>query len=78
MIVIKVELHSAVTGKITSLGNAVVCNDGTGTAKRGNYTMALTGKNGRPMGHAQLTNWPRQSKHVWALIARLLHKVYGA
>ena len=77
MIVIRVELHSAITGKVTTLGKAVICNDGTGTRTRGNYTMALSGKDGKPMKHAQITNWPRLSKHVWALIARMLGEIYG-
>jgi hypothetical protein len=30
MLVVRVELHSAVTGKVTELGRMIVANDGTG------------------------------------------------
>jgi hypothetical protein len=34
MIVVRVELHSAVTGQVTELGRAIISNSG-GTEKRG-------------------------------------------
>jgi hypothetical protein len=37
VIVVKVELHSAVDGRIEELGQIVIANDGTGTDRRGNY-----------------------------------------
>ena len=77
MIVVTVHLHSAQTGQITELARAIIANDGTGTPKRGNYWMDLLGKNRVPMkDRARIRDWPRQSKHVWALIARLLQEVY--
>lgn len=76
MIVVKVELHSAITGKVTELGTAHICNDGTGSNSRGNYVMRLFGKGGTPMKTATLSNWPRLSKHVWALVSAMLAEVY--
>lgn len=77
MIVVKVELHSAITGKVTQLGEAIICNDGTGTRSRGNYYMHLFGKNGTSMKERiTLQQWPRQAKHVWALVARMLKGAY--
>jgi hypothetical protein len=37
MIVVKVELHSAVDGRIEELGQIVIANDGTGTDLMGSY-----------------------------------------
>lgn len=78
MIVVKVELHSAITGLVTQLGKAIICNDGTGTSTRGSYYMKLFGKNGVEMKGSTLGNWPRKSKHVWALVSAMLaHAGYG-
>lgn len=37
MIVVRVELHSAITNKVTDLGTVVIDNLGTGTKARGDY-----------------------------------------
>lgn len=37
MIIVTIHLHSAQTGKMTQLGQMVITNDDTGTAKQGNY-----------------------------------------
>lgn len=39
MIVVRVELHSAITGIVTNLGQLVIANDGTGSRTRSNYTV---------------------------------------
>ena len=77
MIVVKVELHSALTGQITLLGKALIANTGTGTATRGNYWMDLMGRNNVAMkDRVRIENWPRKAKHPWALVARMLREVY--
>lgn len=77
MIVVKVELHSAITGQITLLGKAIIANDGRGTCASGNYWMDLRGKNNVAMkDRVRIEKWPRQAKHVWALVARMLQEVY--
>lgn len=76
MIKITVELHSAVTGRITKLGSATICNDGTGTKERGNYILRLFGKNDIAMKMATINGWPRLQRHAWALIAALLAEIY--
>lgn len=38
MLVIKIELHSAITRKVTEIGRMVICNDGMGTRTKGDYT----------------------------------------
>jgi hypothetical protein len=37
VIVVKVELHSAITGEVTEIGRMLIANTG-GTKKRGDYT----------------------------------------
>ena len=85
MIVVRVELHSAVTGQVTQLAHAVIDNIG-GDAVRGDYRFrsfrgrdALTlskhvvQREGRVFGHL------RQREHVWNLVAKALSSVgYGA
>lgn len=39
MIVVKLELHSAVTKEVTQLGQIVIANTGKGSRTRGNYTV---------------------------------------
>lgn len=86
MLVVRVELRSAITGKVTEIARMPLWNLGTGTAKRGNYkgrtvpgktdgpmivpAMFLEGR--KPMRSAEVDNYPRQSLHVWNLIARML------
>jgi hypothetical protein len=78
MIVVRVELHSAVTGRVTELARAHISNVG-GDAHKGNYEIrTLRGRDraaldrrvvqrtGKVFGHA------RQALHVWHLIARAL------
>lgn len=46
MLVVKVELHSSITGEITELARLIIANDGTGDVKKGNYNVyrALKGQ----------------------------------
>ena len=88
MIVIKIELHSAITGKITSLGEAVICNQGVEYQKRRfDYVFqiarkgktvrdVLTGKS-KPTREAVVSRWPRDQKTVWQLLQRALNEAYG-
>lgn len=69
MIIVKVELHSAITGKVTELGRLRITNDGTGSAERGNYDVAPFGKGGRSiLRMARVENYPRLSYSVFRLI----------
>lgn len=73
MIIIKVELHSARTGKVTEIASAKIVNDGTGTKTRGNYKAWFWGAKKRQMrSEVEVTNWPRNAKHVWTLVAECL------
>lgn len=84
MIVVRVELHSAITGKVTELARAHICNAG-GTSTLGDYQCStIRGRSadalnagtvqrkGFVKGHA------RQALHVWHLVAKALSAMeYG-
>lgn len=78
MIVVRVELHSAINGKITEIARAHICNVG-GTAARGNYHAETfrgrdaTALNKRTVCHqGEVINHPRLALHVWTLVLKAL------
>jgi hypothetical protein len=88
MIVVRVELHSAITGEVTEIGRAVIDNIG-GTANFGHYRVRTVRgrggdqlersmrsgqftREGRVLGHARL------KLHVWHLVGKALAAIgYG-
>lgn len=69
MIVVDVQLHSAITGDQESLCRVEITNDGTGTSSRGNYKIKLYSRGtGRLIRQASITGWPRNQKPAWRLI----------
>lgn len=82
MIVVTIELHSAVTGGKQLLGRAIIANDGTAlSGKVGNYDVAVARKPdadnlaktwAQPLRKARVENYPRLSYNVWRLIVRAL------
>lgn len=79
MIVVSVQLHSAITGEVTELARMRICNDGTGDVAHGNYTgSTFRGRSRDALDRrvvsksAGVKNFPRQSQHVWNLVARML------
>lgn len=86
MIVVRVELWSAITGVKTELARLHICNDGTSAGRRRTYdaesyvgrdTAALDRK--RVSRRAKVTNWPALDKHVWNLVTVVLETLgYGA
>lgn len=80
MIVVKIELHSAITKRITILGTMIIHNVG-GTAKRGNYEVCVGNKRdvhdltkvfNQPQRKGVVYDYPRQSYNVWRLVSRAL------
>lgn len=78
MIVVRVELHSAVTGKVTELARAHISNIG-GTKTSGDYhAKTFRGRMAQQLNRmisgrsAIVMNYPRLSIHVWHLVARAL------
>lgn len=86
MLIVRVELHSAVTGQVSEIARLEIVNDGFSmdTAK-GNYDVRTL--RGRGKGDldkhviqraGRIEDWPRLSKHVWSLVAKALGKCgYG-
>lgn len=85
MIVVRVELHSAITGQVTELARAIIANDGTGTPELRHYqVMTLRGRSREALDRivAQRTgrvrDWPSERLHVWNLVAEALKALgYG-
>ena len=78
MIIVRVELHSAVTVRVTELARAHIANIG-GTNTRGDYRVAtLRGRDKEALDrcvvqrNGEVRNYPRLSIHVWHLVARAL------
>lgn len=85
MIIVKVELHSAITGKVTELARMEIANDGTGTRTRRHYeARTLKGRDREALNRrttqreTALKGWPSERVHVWNLVTALLVKMgYG-
>jgi hypothetical protein len=85
VIVVRVELHSAITGQVQELARMHICNRGDGTQEIGNYIVtALRGRDratldkGVAQRSAEVLGHPRLRVHVWNLVAKaLLAMGYG-
>ena len=76
MLEVKMNLHSAITGKSSTLVKIIICNDGSGTHTRGNYIWSIYGRRGQLLKRGELKNWPRNSKTAAALLQRVLNDAY--
>lgn len=74
MIVIKVELHSAITNKVTILGKMVLTNDGTGDQFTGNYNGSIYRKSDfrTVTRSARVEGHKRKTEVIWVLVAKML------
>lgn len=83
MLVVKIELHSAVTGQVSELGRMIIANDGTGTPDHGNYNVALGRKGNtsnaavleRPSRRGRVEKHLRKHLSVWMLVRKALDSV---
>lgn len=80
MIVVKIELHSAITKKITTLGTMIIDNIG-GTNERRNYRVRVGNKKDvgnlsaiqtKPLRTGEVSNYPSLAYNVWRLVSRAL------
>ena len=82
MIIVRVELLSAISGKTIELARMHICNEG-GTNTRGDYGVyALRGRNSEQLDAAwraesythtgKVKNHARLSAHVWNLVGKAL------
>lgn len=88
MIIVRAELHSAITGKVTELAQMRIANAG-GTKTYGNYIAhTFIGRNRDNLDAARRHNsisregrvdrHPRLREHVWNLVAKALNAMeYG-
>jgi hypothetical protein len=81
MIVVKVELHSAVTKKVSLLYQMIIANDGTNQdPARGNYDVVVGRKSQKTLRQiwaegarrGRVEEYPRQSAHMLNLVSRAL------
>jgi hypothetical protein len=77
MLVVKIELHSAVTGEVKTIATGKICNTGTGTPTQGNYRVDLRDAAGRPWKSGTVENFPRKRLLAWDLLCRALCNVLG-
>lgn len=84
MIIIRVELHSAITGKITEIARMLLWNDGSGSHRTGHYGGKVVGgrtdgpmivpaiRTRKALRQGSVRDYPRLRLHVWNLVARML------
>lgn len=79
MLIVRVELHSAITHQVIEIARMRICNDGVGTNTVGHYTGetfvgrdSRTLENSRVSKEARVDNWRRNDYHVWNLVRQML------
>jgi hypothetical protein len=77
MIMVRVTLHSARTGKVTELGRMTLSNDGITTAQDnsvGSYIVEVLRKGDwkRVTRRGRVERFPRKAYNIWRLITRAL------
>lgn len=77
MLVVKIELHSAVTGNVTTIATGKIINTGTGTPTRGDYRVELNDATGRSWKTGTVKNFPRKRLLAWDLLACALYSILG-
>ena len=77
MLVVKIELHSAVTGEIKTVATGTICNTGTGSPTQGNYRIDLRDAAGRLWKRGYIEGFPRKRLLAWDLMYRGLRKLVG-
>lgn len=78
MIVVRVELHSAITGAVTELARAHICNAGDSGKLRDYFVRTLRGRSkaaldrGDVQRRGKVEQHPSEAVHVWHLVAKAL------
>lgn len=83
MIIVRVELHSAVTKQITELARMKICNDGLETNPNfGNYIFqTFKGRSKDQLDMEQeikttvIYHWSRNRLHIWNLVCKGLRQM---
>jgi hypothetical protein len=77
MLIIKIELHSAATGQVTTIATGKIVNTGTGSPTQGNYRLELRDAAGRVWKTGHVEGFPRKRLLAWDLLYRVLEKLVG-
>ena len=77
MLIVKIELHSAVTGQVTTIATGKIVNTGTGSLTQGNYRIELRDAAGRQRKSGHIEGFPRKRLLAWDLLYRALEKIVG-
>ncbi len=79
MIVVRVELWSAITGQRTELARMHICNTGESAGRIRHYTgETFIGRDsaaldkGRVSKRGEVRNYPAPALHIWNMVARML------
>ncbi len=82
MIIVRVELLSAVTGKTTELARMHISNTGEGTDRRCDYVgETFIGRDkaalqrGTVSKRGRVAGWRRHDFHIWNLVHRMLREM---
>lgn len=78
MLIVKIELHSAVTGEIKTIATGKIVNTGVGTTTQGSYRVELRDALGRPWKSGTVERFPRKKLLAWDLLTRALHNTLGS
>ena len=77
MLMVKIELHSALTGEIKTLATGKIVNTGAGTPTRGCYRVELRDAAGRVWKTGSVENFPRKRLLAWDLLHAALKNLLG-
>lgn len=83
MLIVTIELDSAITGERKLLGRMLICNTGSGSSDgtRGDYDVKVAKKTDaddlrkayrEPLRAGRVWNYPRLSYNVWRLVSRAI------
>lgn len=77
MLVVKIELHSAVTKKVTEIGRMIIANDGKGKPGKYHYLVDLLrrGSINKAQRSGKVENYNSDAYTVWLLVAKALASV---
>lgn len=75
MLTIKIELHSAITGKTKTLATGKIVNTGAGTPTQGEYRVELRDAAGRTWKQGTVRGFPRKRLLAWDLLYRALRNL---
>ncbi len=77
VLVVKIELHSAITGQIKTIATGKIANTGKGTPTKGEYRIELRDALGRLWKTGNIKDFPRKRLLAWDLLACALYSVLG-